>query len=181
MIYKVTLRIPQKLVLWIKDLFQLHFVSRLWYVEIVSALCKKSNIWSNILSRNGKRKYLDFPKDESINLDSNRYSWCRPPLKRTKKMARDWKYFLLSLIGGLGTLLKNDARKVKRARLRIYRQFTNRSYAYNLFQYYSNMLNIHALLTGGPSYFVQLYFQQMIWLNAVDTKSNVRMVNIWLI
>ena len=76
---------------------------------------RKTIFWSNILSRNGKRKYLDFPKDESINLDSNRYSWCRPPLKRTKKMARDWKYFLLSLIGGLGTLLKNDARKIKRA------------------------------------------------------------------
>ena len=97
----------------------------------------------------GKRKYLDFPKDESINLDSNRYSWCRPPLKRTKKMARDWKYFLLSLIGGLGTLVKKMMQEKLNERLRIYRQFTNRSYAYNLFQYYSNMLNIHALLTGG--------------------------------
>ena len=157
MIYKVTLQIPQKLVPWIKDLFQLHFVSRLWYVEIVSALCKKNNIWSNILSRNGKRKYLDFPEDESINLDSNRYSWCRPPLKRTKKMARDWKYFLLSLIGGLGTLVKKMMQEKLKERLRIYRQFKNRSYAYKLLQYYSNLPNIHALLSGWRRILFQLY------------------------
>ena len=41
MIYKVTLQIPQKLDPWIKDLFQLHFVSRLWYVEIVFCLVQE--------------------------------------------------------------------------------------------------------------------------------------------
>ena len=112
MIYKVTLQIPQKLVPWIKDLFQLHFVSRLWYVEIVFCLVQEKQYFDQIFCREmRKRKYLDFPKDESINLDRNRYSWCRPPLKRTKKMARDWKYFLLSLIGGLGTLFKKWCKK----------------------------------------------------------------------
>ena len=85
--------------------------------------CARKTIFDQIFCREmGKRKYLDFPKDESINLDSNRYSWCRPPLKRTKKMARDWKYFLLSLIGGLGTLVKKMMQEKLNERLRIYRQ-----------------------------------------------------------
>ena len=149
MIYKVTLQIPQKLVPWIKDLFQLHFVSRLWYVEIVFCLVQEKQYFDQIFCREmGKRKYLDFPKDESINLDRNRYSWCRPPLKRTKKMARDWKYFLLSLIGGLGTLVKKMMQEKLNERLRIYRQFTNRNHAYTPFQYYWYTLNMYALLTG---------------------------------
>ena len=109
--------------------------------------CARKQYFDQIFCREmGKRKYLDFPKDESINLDRNRYSWCRPPLKRTKKMARDWKYFLLSLIGGLGTLAKKMMQEKLNERLRIYRQFTNRSYAYNLLPYHLNKLSIPALL-----------------------------------
>ena len=112
--------------------------------------CARKTIFDQIFCREmGKRKYLDFPKDESINLDSNRYSWCRPPLKRTKKMARDWKYFLLSLIGGLGTLVKKMMQETLKERLRIYRQFTNWRYANNLLQYYLNMLNTQELLAVG--------------------------------
>ena len=111
--------------------------------------CARKTIFDQIFCREmGKRKYLDFPKDESINLDRNRYSWCRPPLKRTKKMARDWKYFLLSLIGGLGTLVKKMMQEKLNERLRIYRQFTNRNHAYTPFQYYWYTLNMYALLTG---------------------------------
>ena len=59
----------------------------------------------------GKEKYLDISKDESHEtsaLTGKKYTWWRPP---TQVAEQKWlgigKYFLLSLIGGLGTLLKN--------------------------------------------------------------------------
>ena len=47
---------------------------------------------------------------------------------------------------GLGTLVKKMMQEKLNERLRIYRQFTNRSYAYHLLPYHLKKLNIHALL-----------------------------------